>query len=58
MTNQDEYLYICKKLYLRYATGTGIVLGVAGNPSKYQRLLDMAAVKYLGCDPDKLKGSY
>jgi hypothetical protein len=57
MGNYDKYLYVCHKLRQRYTEKGRMVISVGGVLRKYSRLEDMEAVKYLGCDPNKLKRS-
>lgn len=57
MTNQGRFISVCRKLWNRYYDPKirGVTVSVGGKPTKYRRLEDLAAVKYLGCDPAKLK---
>lgn len=55
-TRQDKYIEVCHKLRKRYTEPGGrLVVSIGNQRTKYTRLEDMAAVKYLGCDPAKLK---
>jgi hypothetical protein len=44
----DKYIEVTRKLQYRYAEKGTLVLSVGGVPSKYSRLEEMAATKYLG----------
>lgn len=52
MYNRTRYYTVCLKLYSRYTKGSGVDHGL----TKYANLCNLAAVKYLGCNADKLKG--
>lgn len=55
MTNLDRYLEVCRKLRNRYQREDGaVIISVGGKYSRYAYLEDLAAVKYLGCDPRKV----
>jgi hypothetical protein len=54
MTKHDRYIFVCHKLRERYTINGRIVISERGAFTKYARLEDLAAVKYLGCRPAKV----
>lgn len=50
MCNRTKYYTVCLKLYSRYTKGNDHGL------TKYANLCNLTAVKYLGCNANKLKG--
>ena len=57
-TGQDKYLKVCHRLAARYSRiderGKSIITTHIGRKAtKYKHLENLAAVKYLGCDPVK-----
>jgi len=56
MYNRTRYYTVCLKLYSRYTKGSGVVWSNDHGLTKYANLCNLAAVKYLGCNADKLKG--
>lgn len=51
--NRTRYYTVCLKLYNRYTKGSE---SDKNGLTKYANLCNLAAVKYLGCNTDKLKG--
>lgn len=50
-----RYSDVCRRLHQRYQRPDGrVVTTVGGEATRYYTLESMAAVKYLGCDPQKL----
>lgn len=59
MTKYDRYLTVCRKLGNRYRqrdiNGHYLNRSIGGVPSRYHHLETLAAEKYLGCNPAKLR---
>lgn len=51
----DRYIDVVRKIQKRYKNADGsLTLTIHGKATRYSVLDNMAAIKYLGCDPEKM----
>lgn len=55
MNRHDRYIAVARKLQNRYRGADGkLTITRQGKATRYSILDNMAAIKYLGCDPNKM----